>query len=247
MASTTIRPADVADVLANIKAMGQDTIAVDGKGTRLEIDLDATPEIQTDKEAIKIVPCRECKRPLGVTTFFAPAKAICRSCSGEALAEGGGVATVGQPTPGQTDPARAINLADCLVNKPFAQALCPVHPDDPDHVMEIKTVSHSQHYGPGHYEKSSKGLVWVQDAPGETVRHQCTKCLATVDYATTQRSPLHRQNAPKTQPDTGIPERNHWHGIDALPPELVARIVRYLPQSEVHALLEVSSSDQAAA
>ncbi len=207
--STTINPKDVADVLANIKAMGLDTIVVDGKGTRLTIDCDATPEIQTDKQAIKLVPCRECAKPIGVTTFFAPAKAICRTCSGAAAAEGGHFATVGQPVPGQTDPAKAINLADCLVNKGFAVALCPAAPDDPDHVMELKSVGHSPHYGPGHL--SPKG-VWIQEAPGEVAVHQCTKCLATVSFSTTKRTHLRRQNEPKEQFYAGPPERNYMHG-----------------------------------
>lgn len=210
MAGTTINPRDVADVLANIKAMGQDTIVVDGKGTRLPIDTDATPEIQTDKQAIKIVPCRECRRPLGVTTFFAPAKAICRTCSGEAAAEGSNVATIGQPIPGQTDPAKAVNLADCLINKHFAAALCPVHPDDPDHVMELKSVSHSEHYGPGFMNAKN---VWVQQAPGEVALHQCTHCLATVSYSTTVRTPYRRQNEARPKHYAGAPERNYMHGF----------------------------------
>lgn len=213
MAGTTIHPNDVADVLANIKAMGQDTIVVDGKGTRLPIDVDATPEIQTDKQAIKIVPCRECKRPLGVTTFFAPAKAICRPCSGEAASESGGVATVGQPIPGQTDPAKAVNLADCLINKGFTVALCPKAPDDPDHVMELKSIAHSDQYGPGHWERKSSGMVWIQEASGESVMHQCTKCLATVSYSTMVRSEFARQNEPRNKVFVGEPGRNYLYGF----------------------------------
>lgn len=177
-----------------------------------EIDPTMEVEIQTDKDMVKIVGCRECKRPLVVTSVYAPAKAMCNVCKGGT----GKVATIGQPVPGQTDPAKAVNLADCLVNVHFAQALCPVHPDDEDHVMELKAVSHSPHYGPGHY--GPKG-AWIQDAPGEVVTHQCTKCLAVVNYSTTFRSPMIRQNAKRDKPDLGAPEENYIHGVEGdIPP-----------------------------
>lgn len=177
---------------------------------------DLEHEVQTDKNPVKLVPCREqeCRRPIVQTTYYAPAKAICRSCKGETVGER--QATVGQPVPGQTDPAKAVNLANCLVNLEFAAALCPVHPNDPEHIMELKSVNHSPHYGPGHF--NGKGH-WIQEAPGETAIHQCIKCLAVVSFTTTYRSPLRRQNAPKTKPDTGAPEHSYLHGIDGeIPP-----------------------------
>jgi hypothetical protein len=210
MAGTTIDRAAVADVLANMVSMGQTQIAVDAKGTRLDIDPAAEVEYQTDKQAVKLVPCRECKRPIVVTTFFAPAKAICRGCSGET----GVVASVGQPIPGSTDPAKAVNLADCLINAHFAHALCPVHPDDEAHEMELKSVTHSDNYGPGHFEIKNTGRVWVQDAKGEVVQHQCKKCSAVVTYQTTIRTQLRRQNAPKAKPDMGAPERVVMYGLE---------------------------------
>lgn len=180
-------------------------------------DVSKDHEVQTDKDQVKLVPCRECQRPLVVTTFFAPAKALCASCRGETASERA-VATIGQPIPGQTDPAKAVNLADCLVNPHFATALCPVHPDDQDHVMELKSVSHSEHYGPGHYEVSKGTMIWKQDAPGEVATHQCVKCNAVVVYQTTIRTQYQRQNAIKPKPDLGPPERNYMHGLESPKP-----------------------------
>lgn len=194
--------AQIADVLANMQALGQTDVPVDGKGTRLEIDTNTEPEYQTDKKMVKLVPCRECKRPLVTTTFFAPAKALCRVCKGEAGDTG--VATVGQPVPGQTDPAKAVHLADCLVNPHFAFAVCPVHPDDEAHEMQLVSVNHSDHYGPGHFD--AKGN-FHQTAPGETAVLQCQKCLAAVTYTTTYRQRFRAQNEPKIKPDLGEPGR----------------------------------------
>lgn len=174
-------------------------------------DLSLQFEVQTDKDMVKLVPCRECQRPLVVTTFFAPAKAICRSCKGEAPDS---VATVGQPVPGQTDPAKAVNLKDCLVNKQFEFARCPVHPDDEEHVMELKSVSHNDHYGPTTMIGYEKGQpVYRQDAPGETVMHQCTHCKATVVYSTKHVVQYKRINEVKVEPDFGPPHRNSLLGV----------------------------------
>ena len=46
---------------------------------------DDTPEIQTDKDATKVVPCLECGRRLVVTLFYAPSKARCSRCRGTRL------------------------------------------------------------------------------------------------------------------------------------------------------------------
>lgn len=141
-------------------------------------------EVQTDKDRMKLVPCRECKRPLAVTTFFAPAKAICGSCKGETV---GTVATVGVPIPGQTDPAKAVNLADCLLNEGFKQPpLCPAHPDA-GHEMELKMVTHSPHHGP------------TTNVPAESAFWQCTTCCAGVTLTTMYRSQFKRQNEVRSQ------------------------------------------------
>lgn len=180
---------------------------------------DLEVEVQTDKSLVKLVPCRECQRALVVTTFFAPAKAICRSCKGESA--GDRVATVGQPIPGQTDPAKAVNLADCLVNRAFATALCPVMPSDPEHVMELKSVNHAPNYGPGHF--NAKGH-WIQENVGETAIHQCTKCLATLSMSTSFRAPMRRQNEARIKPDTGPRERSYLHGVEGeIPPAAVEK------------------------
>lgn len=196
----------VPDALANMVSLGHDTIVVDSKGTVLPIAPQLEPEYQTDKDAVKIVPCRECHRPLVTTTFFAPAKGICRECQGETAQTNGGRATVGQPTPGQTDPAKAVNLADALVNKTFAQTRCPVHPDDDEHVMELVSVAHSEHYGPSRFMGWDKGKpVYQQTGVGETATLQCQHgdCKATVVFSTTAQQRYRRQNEPKLAPDLG--------------------------------------------
>lgn len=174
---------------------------------------DLEHEVQTDKEQVKVVPCRECERALVVTTFFAPAKAICRVCKGETVGESK-QATVGQPVAGSTDPAKAVNLADCLVNKHFAKALCPVHSDDESHEMELMAVNHSPHYGPGFFV----GKLWRQIDVGETAIHQCRECLAVVTYSTTFRTRMRRQNEVKIK-DNGPREGSYLFGVDGpIPP-----------------------------
>lgn len=168
--------------------------------TNTEIwNTDLEVEIQTDKEVVKLVPCRECKRPLVVTTFFAPAKAVCSACKGDT---DGTVASVGQPVPGQTEPAKAVDLTKVLVNQHFAQALCPVHPDDEEHVMELKSVTHNNNYGPSEFIGYSNGRPqYRQIAIGESVLHQCLKCKATVSYSTMLQSQLKRVNEKRERDD----------------------------------------------
>lgn len=176
-------------------------------------------EWQTDKNPVKLVPCRECARPLVVTTFFSPAKAQCTSCKGET----GHVASVGQPIAGSTDPAKAVNLADCLINKHFAQALCPVHPDNDEHIMELKSVTHNDHYGPGEWVSNGKGQrEFRQLSPGEVVMHQCGKCNAVVTYSTVQMVQFKRQNEPKAAEDFGLPHRNMLLSIRSIAGEKAA-------------------------
>jgi hypothetical protein len=167
---------------------------------------------------VKLVPCRECKRPLVTTTFFAPAKAICAVCKGEA--PDSRVATVGVPQPGETDPAKAVRLEDCLINQHFALALCPAHPDDNTHVMELKSVNHNDHYGPGEWQHTAKGAIWKQTAKGETAMHQCLKCKATVTYSTTATNQFRRQN--EVRPGKHVNGFAEINGIRDEEPEEVA-------------------------
>ena len=155
-----------------------------------------TPEVQTDKDANKVVPCTVCGRDLVVNLYYAPAKALCSSCREAGGAEG--VASVAAVVPGQTDPAKATNLVKCLVNPGFAHALCPVHPDDEEHEMELKWVSHSERYGPMELVGYKAGGVpeFRQLGPGETVMWQCLKCKATSVYSTTAQVQFRRQNEP---------------------------------------------------
>lgn len=161
-----------------------------------EVYSDLETEIQTDKPMVKLVPCRDCQRPLVVTTFFAPAKAQCRSCKGE-VAANGVQASVGQPIPGKTEPAKAVDLTKTLVNATFAQALCPVHPADEEHVMELKHVHHNEQYGPSEFMGYQNGKpIYRQTDVGETVLHQCTKCKAVVTYTTTAVTQFGKINKP---------------------------------------------------
>lgn len=179
---------DVTDALA---AMAGGIVPPPDVVKHNEIDPKLDPEVQTDKEQVKIIGCRECARPLVVTTFFAAAKGICRVCKGEA----GDTASVAQPVPGQTDPAKAQDLEKVLVNPTFARAICPMHPDDESHVMEMKHVNHNENYGPSQMIGYEQGKpVYRQLAVGETVLHQCLACKATVIYSTTAQSQFKRIN-----------------------------------------------------
>ncbi len=142
--------------------------------------------VLTDKENTKTIPCVVCRRPCVVTTFLAPAK--CR-CKDHRNSDSVGTAQVGVPIPGHTDPAKATNLADCLVNAAFAKAVCPVRPDDPEHEMELKSISHASHHGP-----MRDGVV-VE--PGEVATHQCLKCHAVTSYSTQHIHQYRRQNEPR--------------------------------------------------
>lgn len=182
--------ADVETTLENMKALGFSQVKVDGKGRVMDVALDKDVEWATDKEQVKIVPCRDCGRPIVVTTFFMPEKAQCRSCAG--LTENV-VGTVAAPVAGKTDPAKAMSLVDCLVNQQFAEAVCPICVEP----MELKHLFHNDSHGPGHWTQSSKGPVWVQDAVGETAVHQCNRCKATVTMATTALHVFKRINEPR--------------------------------------------------
>lgn len=157
-----------------------------------EFNDDLELEVQTDKDRTKEVPCRECGRRLVVNVFYAAANARCSTCKADG---GSDVASVGVPTPGVTNPANAVRLEDCLVNPQFANALCPVHPDDPEHEMELKHLSHHERFGPSEVVGWKNGQPEVRQlAIGEVAMHQCTKCKATVSLSTTAQTQFGRQN-----------------------------------------------------
>jgi len=163
------------------------------EGMEMDFDTGKEVEIQTDKTVMKLVPCGECRRPLAVNRFYAAMQARCASCKG--LAERTGVGQVTAPTPGKTEPAQVKDLTSVLINPGFAFARCPAHPDDPEHEMELKTVHHSDHYGPSDYVGHKDGKpLYKQIAPGETAMHQCLKCKATVAYGTTAQTQFMRIN-----------------------------------------------------
>jgi hypothetical protein len=167
---------------------------VDQCRDRDDFDVRLEYEIQTDKEQVKVVPCQFCKRPLIVTTFYVLAWAKCRACRGTQSAdrEPGSVEVV--QAGGRTDPRLAKDLSKTLINPGFKLALCPAHPDDPDHVMELKNVHHNEHYGPHDWIIVDGKLARVQIQIGETALHQCVKCYATVTYSTTAVTQFKRQN-----------------------------------------------------
>lgn len=163
-----------------------------------QYDPDKPIDVQTDKETGKLVPCTECGRAIYVNAFYAPAIAKCSDCKPTATGSGGGNGSQAVVQAGKTDPARAANLASCLVNEHFAIAMCPVHPDDPEHEMELKSVDHHQHYGPSELiGYDAKGRPnYRQTGIGETVMHQCLKCKATVSYSTTAQQQFRCINEP---------------------------------------------------
>lgn len=171
--------------------------------TEFEFNFDLEHEVQTPKPVGKLVPCRECKRPIFANAFYAPAKAICSSCKGES--NGAREASVGQPVPGVTDPAKAVDLTKTLINPAFAKALCPVHPEDPEHEMLLVNVSHNDNYGPSVFMGYVGGKPsYKQIAKGETVVHQCQHCLATVSYTTARVTKMKPINEPRKDADLGV-------------------------------------------
>jgi hypothetical protein len=193
---------NVEDVLANLVTLGIDEIEVK-KGVKLPIDPKKDVEYHTDKEAVKIVPCRnaDCKRPMVVTTFFAAAKAECRVCTGETDGERRKAApgSLQAVVPGETDPALAVNLQDALINKQFMTAVCPMCQGE----MELKSVNHSDTVGPGHWVHG-KEPRWEQTAKGETVMFQCNDDLTVVTMATTARHRFRRANEVRPGKDANV-------------------------------------------
>lgn len=158
-----------------------------------EFDSSLEPEVQTDKDLIKILPCQFCKRPLVVTTFYVLAWAKCWKCKGESdgSREPGSVDVV---QAGRTEPRLAKDLNKVLINRGFSLAICPVHPGDEAHEMELKSVNHSDQYGPHEWRKVDGRMVPVQVAQGETALHQCKRCNAVVTYTTTAVTQFRRVN-----------------------------------------------------
>lgn len=170
------------EVLATAQRIGDD-----------RFDFKLSADVQTDKELVKIIPCPHCRRPLVVSTFYVMDWASCYSCKGES---GGSRETgsVGQPQAGRTEPRLAKDLKKVLINPNFGEALCPVHPDDPDHEMELKAVGWSENYGPHIWKMIDNKMTRVQIAPGETALLQCKKCNATITFSTTAVTQFRRQN-----------------------------------------------------
>jgi hypothetical protein len=143
---------------------------------------------QTDKQTAKLVPCTGCGRPLGVNQFYAPAIAKCTGCGGQTETAGKGEAAIVQP--GRTDPAKAANLADALLNKQFATAACPLCAED----MELKSVTHNQNYGPTRLVGYTKDGPRYDVSTGETAMLQCNGCKCVVSMSTTAPFVYRRQN-----------------------------------------------------
>ena len=177
-----------------------------------DFNTDLTPEVQTDKHLVKAMPCTDCKRVLIVSTFYVPAwNPRCASCKGETNGrrEKG---SVGQPQKGRTRPEHAADLAKVLINPTFEKALCPVHPDDEAHVMELKSVSHNKNCGPTVVQFVKGEPTYVQVAPGEVVLHQCLKCKATVSYSTAVTVQFKRCNEPDLDSNKHTMGMARWLG-----------------------------------
>lgn len=157
-------------------------------------------EVQTDKAIAKLLPCGQCGAQLITSQFYAAANAKCAGCKEAPAGPGGG----GVVVPGRTEPAAAKNLADALINKGFAAAICPAHPDDPDHEMALISVVHNPNYGPSVFCGYAGGKPkYKQTAPGETAQHQCLACKAIVSYSTTPQSLYRPINRPRSEADQG--------------------------------------------
>lgn len=156
-------------------------------------DVELEPHVLTDKQQTKNVPCGKCRRCCVVTTFMAPAKVKCRTCTGGNTNDrAAGSQAVVQA--GRTAPELATNLADCLLNDNFAYALCP---KDPSHTVELKDVCHSPNYGPRHLLGYKDGIPKYEQETGELVTHQCLDCATVVQYSTTHPRQLRRVNQAK--------------------------------------------------
>jgi hypothetical protein len=156
-------------------------------------DLSLPHELHSDKSPFKFVPCTVCKRPMIVNTFYVLAWAKCSTCGGADDSRERGSVTASQA--GKTEPALAVDLAAILVNRTeFEIVNCPFGHGE----MELKSVSHSDNYGPWHYEPTPKGgRIRVQHAVGETTMHQCNECRCTVSMSTTAQSTFKRINEAK--------------------------------------------------
>ena len=169
-----------------------------------EINHDLEEHVLTDKEDTKVLPCRnpDCRRPCRVTRFYAPAKVVCLECQPRNLGESpnGNAPARKQAI---THPSTAVHLPDVLINKTFAQATCPL---DAEHTMELKSVTHSPHYGPRRFlGHDKKGLPAYDVSPGETVMHQCKECATVVSYSTMHPMQYQRINERKVAGDTNDP------------------------------------------
>lgn len=159
--------------------------------TEDQFDLALASDVLTTSEMNKRVPCKSCRRPC-VIHAFAPNSVLCTTCKSGSSGAGSRPGTVANPEPGVTDPAKAVNLADCLINPAFAYAHCPL---DPEHQMELKSVSHSPNYGPRRLLKiDGKGLPIYDQKTGESVMHQCRECGTVVSYSTQHVHQYRRQN-----------------------------------------------------
>lgn len=162
--------------------------------TEEQFDLSLEECVLTDKAMSKRVPCKACRRAC-VIHAFAPNAVLCSTCKSGNSGAGSSPGTVASPEPGVTDPAKAVNLVDCLLNPTFAHAHCP---HDPEHAMELKSVSHAPNYGPRKLLKyDAKGVPVYHQETGETVMHQCAECGTVVTYSTQHTHQYRRQNEPR--------------------------------------------------
>lgn len=149
------------------------------------------PEVLTDKDKTKDVPCRKCGRRCVVTLFATPEKTECLTCRGINRQEQ--KAAVVRKAAETVDPAKLENLSDALINDHFKQL--PLCPFDPEHEVELKSVAHSDAYGPRHLEGyDGRGHPQYQQQMGESAMYQCNNCKCVISYSTMHPVELRAQN-----------------------------------------------------
>lgn len=156
-----------------------------------EFDMSLDQEVLTDKTPTKTVPCRKCRRRCVVTLFATAAKTECNTCKGKTKGERKEQVQIKQAH--TIDPATVDNLADALVNPVFKQV--PLCPFDPEHTVELKSITHSPNYGPRKLDGYDKqGIPQYKQTTGESVMWQCNDCACVMSASTMHPVILKSQN-----------------------------------------------------
>lgn len=147
-------------------------------------------EILTDRTDTKEVPCTECGRRCVVTVFKTASKTQCNTCRGVVKHEKR-EKTKEKKAASIGDIASLENLRDGVMNAAFKTV--PLCPFDPEHDVELKSISHTPYYGPRHFRGYVKGVPTYDQETGESVIYQCNSCNCTISFST-QHPMLRAQN-----------------------------------------------------